>query len=186
MIVFRKHTRCLQAYYARCDPRSLTRYFITLGSSRSATSYPSPCCHRPGSRKGILNLPTLRSSLFPIPVIRSTDLSSACYKQTAGHPGAAHLYHRSWMDGRSLKKACQTINMQDALNGPSSRMKTSFHAVSQPIHPLLCHRFHALPQVSYYTLSHTILCLMLPHKANAIQELFGNPDNRFFVIHPAR
>lgn len=92
----------------------------TLGSSRSATSYPPPCSNRPGSRKGILNLPTLRSCLLSILVICSTDLSSACYKQTAGHPGAALLYRRSWMDGRSLKKTCQINNMQDALNGPSS------------------------------------------------------------------
>lgn len=101
------------------------KIFITLSSSRSATSYLSPCRYRPGSRKGRLNLPTLRSALFPIPVIRSTDLSSACYQQTAGHPGAAHLYHRSWMDGRSLKTTCQTDNMQDALNGPSSSYEDS-------------------------------------------------------------
>ena len=79
-----------------------------------------PCGDRPGNRKGILNLPALRSCVLSVPVMGSTDLSSACYQQPASYPGAARLYQRSSMDGRSLQKTCQTHNMQDALNGPSS------------------------------------------------------------------
>ena len=81
------------------------------------------------------------------------------------------------MDGRSLQKTCQPHNMQDALNGPSSAHKDHVHPGQSP-YPLLLllwgHRLHA------------IRGLLVPDRANAIQELFGNSDNRFLLLHPPR
>lgn len=117
--------------------------------------------------------PNVSTFLLSILVMNVTDVSSDCYQQTAGVPGAALLYLRSCLDGRSLKNACPINTMQDALNGPSSLEKDIIPSVSHVIHHLLslCHRRHLIGG------------LLFPDRTNTIQQLFGNADNRFLLAH---